>query len=180
MNSYYTNFIVDKTLKYSDIVYFCSQINRFEKYKELKEILKYANIAYLIENSIFEFTVIYVLNNKFNKKYFINFYNYQFNHVKFNLVNNPKLIHEIKINNLDPQLIGFLKPSELNEEKWKDIIERQKRIEDKMNNIPTSDVYKCHKCGMRKVITYQIQTRGLDEDATTFVKCCNCGNLWKE
>ena len=86
----------------------------------------------------------------------------------------------MKKNILDPQLIGFLKPSDLNNEKWKDIIERQKRMEDKMNNIPTSDVYKCHKCGMRKVITYQIQTRGLDEDATTFVKCCNCGNLWKE
>lgn len=180
MNFYYSNFVFDKTLKYSDIVYFDSLINRFNKYQELKSIIKYSNYAYLIENSIFEFCVIYLINNKYSKNYFVNFYNYQFNHIKYNLSTNHNLIENMKKNILDPQLIGFLKPSDLNNEKWKDIIERQKRMEDKMNNIPTSDVYKCHKCGMRKVITYQIQTRGLDEDATTFVKCCNCGNLWKE
>ena len=76
MNFYYSNFVFDKTLKYSDIVYFDSLINRYNKYQELKSIIKYSNYAYLIENSIFEFCVIYLINNKYSKNYFVNFYNY--------------------------------------------------------------------------------------------------------
>ena len=34
------------------------------------------------------------------------------------------------------------------------------------------------KCGSKRVFSYQRQTRGLDESATTFAECVKCGNKW--
>jgi len=43
----------------------------------------------------------------------------------------------------------------------------------------TTDQFKCGKCGQRKTIYYQMQTRSADEPMTTFVTCVNCNNRWK-
>ena len=44
----------------------------------------------------------------------------------------------------------------------------------KINNQPTSNVYRCKKCKKNKCQVTQRQTRSADEPATTFVKCIEC------
>lgn len=43
----------------------------------------------------------------------------------------------------------------------------------------TSDLYKCGNCGARKSTGVDVQTRGLDEEKTSFRKCCECDYRWK-
>ena len=173
-------FKFDKTFNFYIVLQFEKQVNRYSKYQEIKDIVKYSNYAYQIESGIFEFSVSYVIYNKIEYSNFPVYYNFQFNNIKYNLIHNPKLINNFKNNSLNPYNVAFMKPDELNNEKWKDIKDKMKKIKDKIDNVPTSNVYKCFKCGMRKVTTFQVQTRGQDEDATTFVKCHNCGNVWRE
>lgn len=177
---HYKFFKFDNTIDYSIVLKLENQINRKDYYEQLKEILKYSHYAYKIENGIFEFSVSYIIYNKIDYSSFCIYYNYHFNNIKYNLINNKDLVQCFINNSLDPYNIAFMKPDELNNEKWKDIKDKMKKIKYKIENVPTSNVYKCFKCGMRKVTTFQVQTRGQDEDATTFVKCHNCGNIWRE
>ncbi|KAF7685249.1 putative transcription elongation factor S-II [Cucumispora dikerogammari] len=41
-----------------------------------------------------------------------------------------------------------------------------------------TDLFKCPKCGKRKAIYGQLQTRSADEPMTTYIRCC-CGHVWK-
>ena len=173
-------FKFDKTFNFYIVLQFEKQVNRYSKYQEIKDVVKYSNYAYQIESGIFEFSVSYVIYNKIEYSNFPVYYNFQFNNIKYNLIHNPKLIDNFKNNSLNPYNVAFMKPDELNNEKRKDIKDKMKKIKDKIDNVPTSNVYKCFKCGMRKVTTFQVQTRCQDEDATTFVKCHNCGNVWRE
>ena len=38
----------------------------------------------------------------------------------------------------------------------------------------------CKKCGSKKVLSFQTQTRSADEPMTTVAKCLNCGSEWIE
>lgn len=40
-------------------------------------------------------------------------------------------------------------------------------------------VLECGKCGSRKTISFQRQTRSADEGATTFAQCMMCKNKWR-
>jgi DNA-directed RNA polymerase subunit M/transcription elongation factor TFIIS len=182
MNTTYP-FFISSHGTYKDVCNFESHINRYNAIQKIYENIGFLNYAYLIEKSIFEFCFDYMLNNNysFNDNDKIqNLYNCKLNDILYDIKLNKNIISDIINKKLDPRLIAFLKHYDLVPDKWKTLLDKKQKLENKLNNIPTSDVYKCYKCGMRKVITYQIQTRGLDEDATTFVKCCNCGNLWRE
>lgn len=39
-------------------------------------------------------------------------------------------------------------------------------------------VAECFKCGNKKILSYQKQTRRADESSTTFNTCIKCGNKW--
>lgn len=179
-NFNYPYFKFDKSVDYQLVLYFNKQINRQTKYQELKNLVNYSHYAYQIENGIFEYSVLYVVYNQIDKDDFKIYYNYQFNNIVYNLKNNDEILKNLTISVIDPYVLAFMKPEELNDKKWEKIKNRMQKIKDKIENIPTSDVYKCYKCGMRKITTFQVQTRGQDEDATTFVKCHNCGNIWRE
>ena len=94
-------------------------------------------------------------------------------------INNKTLIKKIKDGTIDIDNIALLKPYELHKEKWKKYIDRRNLIEDKKENIATTNRYKCNKCGNRKCTVYQLQTRGADEPMTTFVNCLICGGSFK-
>jgi len=70
--------------------------------------------------------------------------------------------------------IGFMTPVELNPDKYNKILKIKKTEVDKINNQPTSNVYRCKKCKKNKCQVTQRQTRSADEPATTFVKCIEC------
>lgn len=46
--------------------------------------------------------------------------------------------------------------------------------------IRESSLYQCKKCGSRKISKEEKQTRSGDEPMTSFFKCIDCGNGWKE
>ena len=82
-----------------------------------------------------------------------------------------KAIKEGVINVLN---IGFMKPAELNPDKYNHIINKKKKEEDNINNQATSSIYTCKKCKKNRCQVTQRQTRSADEPATTFVKCVEC------
>lgn len=94
-----------------------------------------------------------------------------------NLLNDKEiyLFKAIKEGVIDVSKIGFMKPTELNPDKYNKIINKKKKEEDKINNQATSTVYTCKKCKKNKCQVTQRQTRSADEPATTFVTCIECG-----
>ena len=43
-----------------------------------------------------------------------------------------------------------------------------------------TDIFRCRKCGNRKCIYYEVQTRSADEPMTQFITCLTCNNRWKQ
>ena len=93
-----------------------------------------------------------------------------------NKFNKNKNLDIININNLDDYINQT--PQERCPKLWDDIIKKTEFIEEKKNNIYTTDIYECFKCHKRKCTIEIIQTRSADEPATTFVNCIVCGNHW--
>jgi len=58
-------------------------------------------------------------------------------------------------------------------------VENMKKAQVPMAEKSISDVFKCAKCGQKKVSYSQAQTRSADEPMTTFCTCTVCGNRWK-
>ena len=93
-----------------------------------------------------------------------------------NKYNKNKNLDLININDLDEYINQT--PQERCPKLWDDIIKKTEFIEEKKNNIYTTDIYECFKCHKRKCTIEIIQTRSADEPATTFVNCIVCGNHW--
>jgi len=84
--------------------------------------------------------------------------------------------HKVEINNIKKYL--YQTPQERHPEVWDAVMKKNEFIEDKKNNIYTTDIYECYKCHKRRCTIEIIQTRSADEPATTFVNCVVCGNHW--
>jgi DNA-directed RNA polymerase subunit M/transcription elongation factor TFIIS len=98
----------------------------------------------------------------------------------YNLLINKKsnyLLEALKKNKIDPKRIAFLRPDELNPDKYEKIIEKKELEESNKKNQATSSVFKCPKCKARKVQIIQKQTRSSDEPATDFIECKECGHV---
>jgi len=91
------------------------------------------------------------------------------------------LLNAIKSNNIKGGLnnIAFLKPEELNPDKYENIIKKKEMEEYKKNNKVGSSVFTCSKCKKSKCSVSQKQTRAGDEPPTTFVECLECGHVFK-
>ena len=89
---------------------------------------------------------------------------------------NAKKPNHILIDNIKSYL--YQTPQERCPEVWDEIMKKNEFIEDKKNNIYTTDIYECYKCHKRRCTIEIIQTRSADEPATTFVNCVVCGNHW--
>lgn len=128
-----------------------------------------------IEQSINDFTIDYTIVQ--DTPYLIEqIYESKIEEIT-NLLKDPNiyLLKAIREGMINVSTIGFMKPDELNPEKYNHIINKKKKEEDKINNQPTSSVYTCSKCKKNKCQVTQRQTRSADEPATTFVKCMECG-----
>jgi DNA-directed RNA polymerase subunit M/transcription elongation factor TFIIS len=86
-----------------------------------------------------------------------------------------------KYNNITVDTIKtylYQTPQERCPDIWDAVMKKNEFIEDKKNNIYTTDIYECYKCHKRRCTIEIIQTRAADEPATTFVNCVVCGNHW--
>lgn len=120
----------------------------------------------------------------------IQYYFFKFNDIFVNMnpnsyVKNTELLDKFLNGEMKPEQIVFGNEKDLFKQRWKELIDDYNHmIEDKaesLKNVPTTDIYKCYKCGQRKCTYVEQQTRSLDEPHTIFVRCMNpiCGNTWK-
>lgn len=147
---------------------------------ELKKYIKYDSIIDIIENSIYDFTNTFIKNNNIEVSLFDDIYTDKLHDICINLdINKNEEISEILFKNNNLEKIAFLSPSELHPSNWKNIIDKLNTKYNAENNITTTDIYTCHKCGKKKCTVMQKQTRSADEAATTFVICQNCKNVFR-
>jgi DNA-directed RNA polymerase subunit M/transcription elongation factor TFIIS len=131
-----------------------------------------------IETSIYNFSVEYAETN--NSPYLLeSIYDNKFEEIICQLKNNNYILDNIKNNTIDCTKIAFLKPEEINPEKYEKIIKKRELEEYKKNNVIGSDAFTCVKCKQSKCKVTQKQTRAGDEPPTTFVECLNCGHIFK-
>jgi DNA-directed RNA polymerase subunit M/transcription elongation factor TFIIS len=98
------------------------------------------------------------------------------------LLNNKNLKHLIKIlqnKTIDPEKLAYMKPEELNPDKYEQIIKKRELEEYKKNNGASSDAFTCSKCKKSRCKIEQKQTRAGDEPPTTFVTCLECNHTFK-
>lgn len=151
-----------------------TNIARTNYIEQLNKIIDKKN-SKLIEQSIYEFTIDYATVN--DTPYLIEQIYESKTEEIINLLNNKEfyLFKAIKEGVIDVSKIGFMKPTELNPDKYNKIIKKRMKEEDKINNQAASTVYTCKKCKKNKCQVTQRQTRSADEPATTFVTCIECG-----
>lgn len=91
------------------------------------------------------------------------------------------LLNAIKNNTIKDGIsnIAFLKPEELNPDRYENIIKKKQMEEYKKINKVGSSVFTCTKCKKSKCSVTQKQTRAGDEPPTTFVECLECGHVFK-
>ena len=149
------------------------------KDKVIKKISKYFSkkISKKIEDSILKFSMNYATDNE-TPFLFQEIYNTKSEELLQQFKESKMLVKKIKDKKFKPEEVGFLKVEQLHPEKYNKILKKKNIEEHKKNNKKTTSAYKCSKCGERKTIVEEKQTRGGDEPATVFVTCQVCGNKW--
>jgi DNA-directed RNA polymerase subunit M/transcription elongation factor TFIIS len=150
---------------------------------ELSNILNDIQKAIALEKGIFEFSLIHTFMNNLQEKFVISVYLDKIDDIKNNIngnekINNETLKNAILSDQIRPELVAFLSPQQMHPKRWAEILNIRKYREDKENNIATTDLYKCRKCGERKAKISQMQIRCADEPTSTFVTCLVCYNTF--
>ena len=147
-----------------------------EIFKKNKMPKKFDSLAKEIEEGIHNFSYDYAENNN-TLFLFESIYSDKFEKMKCLLNTSKFIIDSLKEKKIKPRELAFLKPEELNPDKYADIITKKEIEEFKKSNQATTDAYKCPKCKQRKCSVEEKQTRSGDEPATVYVECKNpdCG-----
>jgi transcription elongation factor S-II len=148
-------------------------INKLNKYIEL------LNISKLIESSIYNFSIEYAESN--DVLYLIeNIYENKYNEILLLLSEkNSHILNLLKNGKIDPSKLAYMKPEELNPEKYEIILKKKELIDYKKNNSIGSNAFTCVKCKKKRCDVTQKQMRAGDEPPTTFVTCLECGYTFK-
>lgn len=131
-----------------------------------------------IEAGVFEYILIYITTQNFSHKLIGSIYDYTIQSIIKTIELNKDLLIDIEQNRIKPRMIAFMSPSQLYPKNWEELLTKKRIKEEKENNLPTTDLYKCSKCGERKCTISHLQTRGSDEPMTTFIRCCICYKTW--
>ena len=154
-------------------------MSRDETVNKLFSLLKNKEIATAIEKGIHKFTHEYC-EDQGAPFLFDSIYENKTNDLLLNLKTTENvLINHLKEGKINPEELAFLKPEELNPDKYETIIKKKEIADYKKNNKATTDIFKCSKCKSRKCTLHQQQTRAGDEPMTTYVTCQECGHVFK-
>jgi DNA-directed RNA polymerase subunit M/transcription elongation factor TFIIS len=180
------NFITENSIDIKDsyIHYAETILERAKNQVKLNNIINDIEISLKIELSIFEFALIYCLNNSLGENFLKSVYDDKLNNIISNItdtknINNKTLKQDLLTNKINPSYVAFMSPAQLHPQKWLYWVKKKEYKELRENSIAYSDTYKCFKCGERKCKVTQAQTRGADEPMTTFVTCLICYNTFK-
>ena len=179
------NFITanSKDLDKKFIFFAEKNIDRAKYIIELSNILNDIKKAISLEKGIFEFSLIHTFMNGLQQKFVISVYLDKMDEIKNNIngnekINNQTLKQSILQGEIRPELVSFLSPQQMHPKRWTEIMSIKKFREDKENNMATTDLYKCRRCGERKAKISQLQIRSADEPTSTFVTCLVCYNTF--
>jgi DNA-directed RNA polymerase subunit M/transcription elongation factor TFIIS len=139
----------------------------------------------LLEQSIYEFSLLWCEDNKIDNYLVEEIYQSKFNSIYMNIdpnsyIKNNYLLNAINNNELEVKDIPYLKPEDIYPDNWKNIKNKLALIEDKRKNMNVVELFPCKKCGCKKHTIKQMQTRSCDEPMTTFITCQTCGNTIKK
>jgi len=102
-----------------------------------------------------------------------------------NLKRNSELRKKVLAGDISADALVNLDPKEMatKEKLEKEIAIKEEIMKDVMvadGPKAETDQFQCNKCKKRRCTYFQMQTRSADEPMTTFIKCLECGNNWKE
>lgn len=167
-------------INYKLLIHAKNVIDRQSARDILTKLCKYEFISYEIEKGLFEFSLIQVTTNKLQDHFVLNIYIDQLANLCCNLnpsdekIGNKTLLPNILNNNFNPYFVAFLPPDQLHPERWIEIIQKKELQESVVNNIQTTDMYKCKKCHERKFKITEIQLRSSDEPINRVCVCMTC------
>jgi DNA-directed RNA polymerase subunit M/transcription elongation factor TFIIS len=167
-------------IKYDLIKYAEKNVNKKDAIDKICKYVKYINIATNIEKGIFEHSLIIVTVENLDYGYFESVYNEKLYDICINLdinnkkINNNTLLGLVLRRELDPNIVAFLTPADLNPMRWKDVVDKMRLKYSTLSTMRTTDMYKCKKCGERKFKVSEMQTRCADEPSTKFYVCLVC------
>jgi transcription elongation factor S-II len=161
-----------------------------EKFREhisdkLFEIINNRTIVRNLEKGVYNYSLDSATRKKIVKKwenqYFVQIYLDRIKSIFINLTNKT-LLDKIVEKKIKAHELAFMSHQEMNEERWKALIELQ-QIKEENKYTPkiqaSTDDFTCFKCKSKECTHYQLQTRSADEPMTTFVTCIRCSNRWK-
>lgn len=173
--SQYSNDIKYELIKYAE-----KNVNRKRSIEKLSKYVKYINIANDIEKGIFEHSLIIVTVDNLDYGYFESVYDEKLYDICINLdknnkrISNKTLLGLVLTRQINPQVVAFLTPADLNPIRWKDVVDKMRLKHNTLSTMRTTDLYKCKKCGERKFKVSEMQTRCADEPSTKFYVCLVC------
>lgn len=166
------------------------KVTNSEKFREhisdkLFEIINNRNIVSNLEKGLYNYSLDAATKKKIVKKwenqYFVQIYLDRVKSIFINLTNET-LLNKIVKKKIKAHELAFMTHQEMNEERWKALIELQ-QIKEENKYAPkieaSTDDFTCFKCKSKECTHYQLQTRSADEPMTTFVTCIRCSNRWK-
>lgn len=184
-NSKY-EFMTDNSVDIKDsyIQYAEKVLDRAKNQMAINSILENIELSLKIEMGIFEYSLIYCLNNAYDLKFLKPVYNDKVYNILANLnpnnhIQNKTFKENILNGKINPSDVAFMAPSQLHPKKWEYWIKKREYKEWRENSIAYSTAYKCYKCGESKAKVTQAQTRSADEPMTTYVSCMSCHNTFK-
>ena len=156
------------------------EIDRKQATKQLIKFVGSEAIAYDMERGIFEFALVQIIIGKLQESFVTYIYQDKLEDICLNLditnkhINNQTLMDTVKSGTFRPFFVAFLSPGQMHPKRWDDIIKKQKKTQETLANICTTDRYRCSKCGSRKFTSYELQLRGSDEPTSKFLTCQVC------
>lgn len=147
--------------------------------EKIKKVLS-EKISKDIEESIRQFSKEYAETN--DTPYLLDsIYETKMDEILSQILNKESdfLIKNLKNGTIEASKIAYMKPEEIDPEKYDNIIKKQQMAEYKKNNTQGSNIFTCSKCKKSNCTVSTKQTRAGDEPPTTFVTCLECGHKFK-
>jgi DNA-directed RNA polymerase subunit M/transcription elongation factor TFIIS len=159
-------------------------VSEKERKKTMKDFSAYftRETCEEIERGIYEYTQKYCMDSVNYRLIAQAIYKDNRKNLLFNFEQNNQTVKKLKKDILngrrDPYQLAFLRPEDLDRDKWIRIMMRKALTEDKLNNLPTITWKPCYRCKNVEYSKYQLQTRSIDEPMTIFYICKQCGKQY--
>ena len=163
------------------------------KYCELlNKIIQEEKLSRLIEQSVYNTTIQYSIENNIKKTWsnniFKSLYMSKIRSLYTNIksdsyLQNTNFINKIKNKEIDPRKITSLSNYDIFPEVWEELLKKNSekdKLKYELKPEAMTDMFKCRKCVSRSCSYYEFQTRSADEPMTQFITCLNCNNNWKQ